>query len=399
MFDAKIVSACIASRKAYTRIVAHVDTTEFTPTGRFWWGLVEQWYTADPRADSIDGVLLRDRGERAAGRNVGMALDWYNSLPAAPSPDNVAWEVLELKRVVKWRELAAASETEWDRDRIVQLAEEHLALMQATDLEQSKLDWGSSLEDLSRAIGTENRIRLWPEQLNTRTGGALKGHHIVVFGRPEVGKTLFSVNMVSGWLRDGHKVLYVGNEDKIDTIKERVRWNLAGMTAPQVAQFTDEANRRALNKGWDNLKAVHVYPGSAPEIADLIEQTEPDCLVVDQLRNMRSAGGGKSGTKAQRLDDVACDVRQLLAKYNLLGLSVGQANAGEHGHAKVWLELDDFDESRTGVPGQADLMVGIGMDPALDAHNQRALSLPKNKLSGDHTGFVVNIDKTRSKIQ
>jgi hypothetical protein len=61
--------------------------------------------------------------------------------------------------------------------------------------------------------------------------------------------------------------------------------------------------------------------------------------------------------------------------------------------------MDDFDESRTGVPGSADLMCGVGSDQEHDRHNQRAISLPKNKMSGDHEGFIVNIDKYRSKIQ
>lgn len=401
MFDAKIVAACIASRDAYQRVVAHIDPHEFTPTGQFWWKLVQQWYESDPKAPGIDASLLRDRAERAAGRNAGMALDWYDALQreACPSPDNVAWEVLELKRVVKWRELTAAMEAEWNRDEIAQLVEEHRELMRATSLTaRSNIDWGADLDQLSTAVGAGNRVRLWPEALQTKTSGALPGDHIVVFGRPEVGKTLFTVNMTAGWLRDGHGVLYVGNEDNINKIKDRVRQNLAGMTKAEVEKFTDEANTRCRKKGWDRFKALHMFPGSAAEIAEVIEETKPTCLVVDQLRNLHTTGG-KGGTKAQRLDDIACDVRQLGAKYGLVVLSVGQANAGEHGRPKVWLDLDDFDESRTGVPGQADLMVGIGMDPTLDAHNQRAISLPKNKLSGDHEGFVVNIDKYRSKIQ
>ena len=399
MFDAKIISACIAARKSYDRIRSHIDPREFTPTGQFWWKQVERWYAADDRAESIDAALLRERGEREAGRNAGMALDWFNALPGAPSPENVALEVLELKRTIKWRELAAAMEAEWDREKILKLADEHSELMHATSLTKaSKLDFGADLESLSLETGSDRRIRLWPEKLQEKTGGALPGHVIVVYGRPEVGKTLFTTNMVSGWLRDGHKTLYVGNEDNINLIKARIRWNLSGMTQAQVDKFTEEANARCKRKGWDNLLAVHMYPGSCTEIGELMEEFKPECVVIDQLRNLQTASS-KGGTKAQRLDDIAIEFRQLCAKFHAVGLAVGQANAGEHGRQKMWLDLDDFDESRTGVPGQADLMVGIGMDPALDAHNQRALSLPKNKLSGDHEGFIVTIDKFRSKIQ
>lgn len=400
MFDAKIVSACIESRRAYDQVRQHVDPREFTPTGQFWWKQIVRWYDADGRAQSVDATLLRERGEREAGRNAGMALDWYDARPSAPSPDNVAWEVLELKRTIKWRELAAAMEAEWDREAISKLVDEHAELMKATSLEQrSSVTWGTELEQLSEATSDKNRIRLWPEKLQERTRGAWRGGHIVLFGRPEVGKTLAAVNMTGGWLRDGHKVMVVGNEDNIDQWQARVRYNLAGMTEAQVQAHTEEANARCRRKGWANFFAVHMFPGSASEIAELVEEHKPDCLVIDQLRNMHSGSARSGGTKAQKLDDIANDVRQLAAKYGMVTLSLGQAHAGEHGKPKVWLETDDFDESRTGVPGSADLQIGVGMDAALDAHNQRAWSLCKNKFSGNHEGFIVTIDKQRSKVQ
>jgi hypothetical protein len=398
VFDAKIISACVASRAAYNRVKPHVDAKEFTPTGNFWWGHVEAWYDADPTADRVDAALLRERGLRAAGRNAPMASDWFDALPEAPSPDNVAWEVLELKRIVKWRELAAAMESEWDRPKILKLADEHAELMWATQLGISKADYGADLEELDQAVSSENRIRLWPEKLQVKTGGAGPGDHIVIFGRPESGKTLFAVNMTAGWLRDGHSVVYVGNEDAINKIKDRIRWNLAGMTREQIAKFPEEANNRCRRKGWDRLTAVRLHPGSAYEIGEIVEEKKATCLVIDQLRNLHTADA-KGGTKAQRLDAIAIDVRQLLDERKVVGVSVGQANAGQHGEPKLWLEMDDFDESRTGVPGSADLMCGVGTDADYDRHNQRAISLPKNKLSGDHEGFTVNIDKYRSKMQ
>jgi KaiC/GvpD/RAD55 family RecA-like ATPase len=300
---------------------------------------------------------------------------------------------------VKWRELAAAMEAEWERDKIIQLVHEHQVLMEATSLEsKSEVDYGADLDGLNDVVGSGNRIRLWPERLQAITGGATEGDLLVLFGRPEVGKTLFSVNMTCGWLRDGHKVLYVGNEDNINKIKGRIRNNLSGMSPVEVEKFTDEANKRALRKGWNNLRAVHMFPGSVPEITKMIEEFEPKCVVLDQLRNLGSQTS-KGGTKAQRLDEIAIDVRQMAAKHKALTLAVGQAHAPEHGKQKPWLSLDDFDESRTGVPGQADAMFGFGMDVQMDAANQRAISVPKNKLSGNHEGFLVNIDKQRSKIQ
>ena len=400
MFDAKIIAACIKSRDAFQTCLPHVDPEEFTPTGKFWWKLIEDWYSTDSKATGVDFDILLDRGSRSAGRSSQMACEWLSDLPDAPSPENVAWEVLELKREVKWRELAAEMEGERsNRDKIMTLTREHYELMQATDLDISIIDYGSTLDELVSVQDAKAKVPLFPNKLNDKVdGGAMPGTHIVAFGRKEAGKTLFAVNMTAGWLRIGCRVLYVGNEDSVNLIKARISWNLSGMTKSEFKKFENTAKKRCLAKGWNNLQVVHLWPGTSFEIEELIKRHEPQCLVVDQIRNLRAAGK-KPGTRAQALDAVACEIRQLLSKYSLVGLSLGQANAGEHGKERVQLETDDFDESRTGVPGQSDLMVGIGFNASLDAHNQRYLSLPANKLSGDHEGFVVTFDKYRSSMK
>jgi len=399
MFDAKIISACIKSRQAFQTCLPHVDVEEFTPTGKFWWKLVVDWYSTDSKATGVDFDLLLDRGVRSAGRSAQIASEWLSELPDAPSPENVAWEVLELKREVKWREFSAHMEGERNnQDKSLELAGEHYELLKATSLDVSSIDYGSDLEDLVAVQNAKAKIPLFPEKLNDKVdGGAMAGTHIVVFGRKEAGKTLFAVNMVAGWLRRGYRVLYVGNEDSVDLIKARISWNLSGMTKSEFEKHENIANQRCRDKGWKNLIVAHLWPGTSFEIEKLIKEHEPHCLVVDQIRNLRAAGK-RQGTRAQALDAVACEIRQLLSKYSLVGLSLGQANAGEHGKDRVQLETDDFDESRTGVPGQSDLMVGIGFNASLDAHNQRHISIPANKLSGDHEGFVITFDKYRSSM-
>ena len=138
--------------------------------------------------------------------------------------------------------------------------------------------------------------------------------------------------------------------------------------------------------------------GGSPDLVDrYCAAFKPDCLVIDQLRNMHA--NAKVGTRAQNLDLVAAATRRLLTKHNCVGISVGQANAGDHGKQKLFLEMDDFDESRTGVPASADLMVALGVDSAMEANRQRAVNLPKNKLTGRHDHFQVKVDTDRSIMQ
>jgi len=37
-------------------------------------------------------------------------------------------------------------------------------------------------------------------------------------------------------------------------------------------------------------------------------------------------------------------------------------------------------------------MIGLGSDPGMVANNLMGISLPKNKLSGNHESFTVSVD-------
>jgi len=116
-------------------------------------------------------------------------------------------------------------------------------------------------------------------------------------------------------------------------------------------------------------------------------------LLVDQLRNITSA---KSDNYTQLLDKNAQAVRALGKKYDLVTISVTQA--GDSASGRAILGMGDVDSSNTGIPGAADVMIGVGVTEALDRSGQRMLSLPKNKL-GAHSQVLVSFDPYRSKMK
>jgi len=397
MHDSKVIAACMASSEAFDKVKGHVDANEFTPMGGFWWPLVVDWYTNDDQATGIDPSLLKERGLRKVdGKLEETMVAWFDSLPEVPSATNVVHDLLEVKRHARGHELSAAIADGEDRRNIKRLLAEYDELVVATELDNNELIKAGSVRELGTILSDEAKLSLHPKTLNDRTdGGALPGDFIIIFGRPEMGKTLFCVNLVSHWLRKGSRVLYIGNEDKIEKIQGRIQCNLSNMDKDQVEKWRDEADKRSIAHGIDDrLFLYRMTPGTVSKIEELIIKHEPDVLVLDQIRNIGGAGDGLTS----RLNQVAIDVRNLLGKHQVIGLGVTQANAGEHGKSKPWLELDDVDSSRTGLPAQADLLIGIGGDDNMVAHNTRALTLCKNKLSGNHDGFTVKVDKARNKL-
>lgn len=400
MRDAKIVAAAIASRRAFDKVASYVELSEFTPMAAYWWKQVKEWYDRDPAAQSIDLEVLRERGTRKAPEKQRETMSaWLDDMGESPSPDNAVAELLELKRLAKVNELAAAAHGHEPAEKQIALVEEIKSLLSSTELRKSKVYVADDDEAMFDLLDRKNRTKLAPRKLNEAAGGgAVPGDHIVIFGRPEAGKSLFCINMTAGFLKQGKRVLYIGNEESMDKTKMRVLCNLVNGTYDAVAERRQEALERGEQRGFRNARFVHLYPGTIPEIRELVEEFEPDVLVVDQIRNL----GGMADNITKNIERNATELRSLLAEYNLIGVSVTQAGDRTERHGQeppLYLGMADIDSSRTGLPAQADLLIGLGSNEEMRTHNTRAVSLPKNKLGNTHAGFVVEVDLPRSKVK
>jgi hypothetical protein len=77
---------------------------------------------------------------------------------------------------------------------------------------------------------------------------------------------------------------------------------------------------------------------------------------------------------------------------------VSVTQAGDSASDKSVLDLGDVDYSNTGIPGQADVMIGIGANKNQRDAGEIVISLPKNKVSGRHEYFACYTDPSLSKI-
>ena len=72
--------------------------------------------------------------------------------------------------------------------------------------------------------------------------------------------------------------------------------------------------------------------------------------------------------------------REIAKKY---GPVIGVSQASASGEGKMYLDMGDIDGSKTGKPGEADWILGIGATHQEGFEYVRHLHLSKNKLSGD----------------
>jgi hypothetical protein len=192
--------------------------------------------------------------------------------------------------------------------------------------------------------------------------------------------------MTAGFLRQGLKVLYVGNEDPAADILMRLISRLSKMTKQQIMENPEEAEKRAFDKGYGNIVVAALSPGNFFEIRKLVDKYNPDVVILDQLRNLEV----NSENRVLQLEKSAQEARNLAKRYNVVVVSVTQA--GDSAEGVAILGRSDVDFSKTGIPATLDLMIGIGADNAMEKHGLRTISLCKNKLSGNHEHFTVSIN-------
>lgn len=395
-----LVAAALKSRKAFETLAPLIDTeTDFSEQTRIVWEHIGAYYDRDASAGRADAGLVASAVERALSnaKHRSMFRTIIEDLDRTEvSHENVVADFVAHKTHLAGSKLASALAAGKSPVDVGPLLEEYQKWAEATpEGPERELFQGTSVGVLVRSsYGEGSRIRVAPDALNERVGGGLlRGHHMVIFARPEAGKTLMLVNMVAGFLRQGLRVLYVGNEDPLTDVALRVVSRVTGWTRYEIIDNPDEADQIARQQGYDNLILAGLSPGTPREIVALVKEFRPDVLVLDQVRNLNM----KEENYTVKLEKACTFARQLGRKYKMLVVSATQA--GDSADKKAVLEMGDVDFSNTGVQSTADVMVGIGLTPEDDAANRRVLSLPKNKPGANHSFFPVMIDPALSKMR
>jgi len=397
MREKHVLSSAIKDRAAYSAIEGFVDRSDFSEQGWIVWNSVADYYETDPQCTSVDAGILGDSVARTvtADKHKDMFRNLISGLADTEvSPANVVQDLLATKREAVGQRLAAALLNNDEADDLLTQYADLLLRTELSDEDALEARQGYSVEELvQEGFDRGNLIHVYPTSLNDRLDGGVKpGHHIILFARPEMGKTMMTIEMMAGFARQGLTVLYIGNEDPLDDINMRVVNRLSGMTKADVIAQPKLADTKAREAGYDCIILKSLAPGTPREIQALIEKYQPDVLVLDQLRNLNMG----QDNYVLKLEEAATTARTWAKRYSCVVVSVTQA--GDSASGKAVLDLGDVDYSNTGIPAQADLMVGMGASEAQAKQGEVMISLPKNKISGCHEWFACSVEPHLSKI-
>jgi archaellum biogenesis ATPase FlaH len=393
-----VLSSTIQSVDAYNAIADHVGPNDLSEQGWIIWQCIVEYYETDGNARSVDPEILGEYTARkvTADKHKELFRNLVTSTAAFEcSPANVVDDLLATKRDVAAKRLASALLAGQDTNGLL---DEYTGLLSRTELgadaDEAEVRQGLAVTELvAEGFDPEGLIQVWPPSLNARFDGGVKpGHHILVFGRPEMGKTMTIIEMMAGFLSQGLTVLYVGNEDPMDDINMRVVNRLSGLSKADVLRAPEKADQLARTRGYETLIMADLAPGTPREITKLIEDHTPDVLVLDQLRNLNMF----QDNRVLQLEQAAVQAREWAKRYSCVVVSVTQA--GDSAEGKAVLIQGDVDYSNTGIPGACDVMLGLGATDKNAMRGEIVMSLPKNKVSGRHEYFAVLTDPTLSQL-
>ena len=226
--------------------------------------------------------------------------------------------------------------------------------------------------------------------------GVGKGNLVIVFARPETGKTAFWVSLVAnrnGFASQGAKVHALVNEEPAIRTQMRLISCWTGMTKEEISKDVPLATER-----WkeikSNVKIIDTVNWDLDQIDAYCDVHKPDIVIVDQLDKIGVRGN--FARTDEKLRAIYTGAREVAKRHDCCIIAISQASAEAQGRAE--LTFDMMENSRTGKAAEADLIIGIGQQNVVDSEAVlRTLCVSKNKITGWHGRIDCEINPLLSR--
>lgn len=389
-----ILANAAASRRAFNLVEVTGHSGSLSDHGSVLFQLMRDWYTRDETATEVNLVLLKEAvRQKLTAKGANLAYSIIDSFAGKASAENFAEVLLEARRGVL-REAMIMELADKDDGDFYDLFRqfEELEDMAAPDTDSFV---GVDPTALVAAVTSDKSIPLATAQLNAcLRGGVLPASHTMIFGRPEVGKSLLAINCIAEAVRNAYRGGIWENEDNIEVTQLRTVMALLGCTEDEVKNMTPAMKKRLQQLGWYDRLFFHDSPGGTlHDVESWIKSNKLDVCVINQLANLAVR---QQDNRTLELGALARGARAIGKETGCAIISVHQA--GDSADGRRVLRMGDLEWSNTAIQAAIDVLIGFGVDDELEAKNQRMISLPKNKRGGTHDKVPVYIDLTRGTI-
>jgi len=258
----------------------------------------------------------------------------------------------------------------------------------------NKEEFDTVTNDINKLIDELKDNTKWKfnlTDLKNKVNGIGEGNLIIVFARPESGKTAFWVNMVAGrngFATQGAKVCALINEEPAIRTQMRLVNAYTGMTFAEIKEDPQKAGDL-----WSQIKhqirILDTVDWTLEKIDSYVAKEKPDILIIDQLDKVHMGGSFARGD--EKLRAIYTGAREIAKRRDCSLIGISQASADASG--KWDMTFDMMENSKTGKAAEADVIIGVGYKPNSDYSNDndRSLSVSKNKITGWHGKIMVKI--------
>jgi hypothetical protein len=250
---------------------------------------------------------------------------------------------------------------------------------------------GFDLDELLEFTSTKNLFPFRLSSMTEKIPGAGRGHFVILFARPEAGKTSFSAFQAAGYLKQGLKVAYFANEESAKRVYLRILCSALEQTEADIRLDVAGAKKKFLEYS-DNLVMIDGVGMAIEQVENWVLKHKPDVVFIDQLDKLSVSGSFNRGD--ERLGRLYTLAREMAKRNECLVYGVTQCSA--EGEGKTKLNYSMMSGSKTDKAAEADLIIGIGKSSLTGEEDMyRTFTISKNKINGWH-GFINSmLDKYR----
>jgi len=250
--------------------------------------------------------------------------------------------------------------------------------------------------ELLEQLNVVNKWQFNITVLKDNIGGIGPGNLMIVFARPEIGKTAFWVSLCTkpnGFAEQGAKIHAFINEEPAVRTQMRAISCFTGYNREQIPENIEDTQIE-WSKIKDNIKMIDTVDWSLDDIDSHCEKYKPDIIVVDQLDKVNVKG--TFARTDEKLRAVYTGAREIAKRRDCVVIAISQASA--EAQNKDHISFDMMENSKTGKAAEADLIIGIGNRTSNDPeNNMRILNVNKNKITGWHGDKACLIDRYLSR--
>ena len=257
----------------------------------------------------------------------------------------------------------------------------------------NKEEYENVTDDINLLIDALKDNTKWKfnlSELRDRVNGIGDGNFLIVFARPESGKTAFWVNMVAGqggFASQGAKVCALINEEPAIRTQMRLVSAHTGMTFAEIRQNPVRAGE-LWSQIKTNMRILDTIDWSLDKIDSYVAKEKPDILIIDQLDKVHISG--TFARTDEKLRAIYTGAREVAKRRSCALVGISQASADASG--KMDLTFDMMENSKTGKAAEADIIIGVGFRNQLDIDQDvRSVAVSKNKITGYHGKMTCKI--------